>query len=112
MAPELYDMCDRMGFLVMDEAFDEWTRGKKKWVTGHNVQPPGFDGYHEDFRKMGGCGYPAIWSGATAIIHPSSCGASATRLITPAILSGILPAPAGSNRECWTPTYFREWRGN
>ena len=22
--PELYDLCDSMGFLVMDEAFDEW----------------------------------------------------------------------------------------
>ncbi len=27
-APELLDLCDRMGFLVMDEAFDTWTRGK------------------------------------------------------------------------------------
>lgn len=29
-APELLDLCDRMGFLVMDEAFDCWRRGKKK----------------------------------------------------------------------------------
>jgi beta-galactosidase len=29
-APELLDLCDRMGFLVMDEAFDCWQRGKKK----------------------------------------------------------------------------------
>lgn len=28
-APQLLDMCDRMGFLVMDEAFDEWRIGKK-----------------------------------------------------------------------------------
>jgi beta-galactosidase len=27
-APELLDLCDRMGFLVMDEAFDEWKRNK------------------------------------------------------------------------------------
>lgn len=27
-APELLDLCDRLGFLVMDEAFDEWRRGK------------------------------------------------------------------------------------
>ena len=27
-APEFLDLCDRMGFLVMDEAFDEWTHGK------------------------------------------------------------------------------------
>ena len=27
-APELLDMCDRMGFIVMDEAFDMWKTGK------------------------------------------------------------------------------------
>lgn len=27
-APEFLDLCDRMGFLVMAEAFDEWTLGK------------------------------------------------------------------------------------
>ncbi|HET7626271.1 MAG TPA: beta-galactosidase GalB [Verrucomicrobiae bacterium] len=29
-APELLDLADRMGFVVMDEAFDCWERGKKK----------------------------------------------------------------------------------
>jgi beta-galactosidase len=28
-APELLDLCDRMGFVVMDEAFDCWVRAKK-----------------------------------------------------------------------------------
>jgi beta-galactosidase len=28
MAPEFMDLCDRMGFLVQDEVFDEWTVGK------------------------------------------------------------------------------------
>jgi beta-galactosidase len=27
-APEFLDLCDRLGFLVMDEAFDEWTSAK------------------------------------------------------------------------------------
>jgi beta-galactosidase len=31
-APELLDLCDRMGFLVMDESFDEWTMGKSPAV--------------------------------------------------------------------------------
>ncbi len=26
-APEFYDMCDSMGFYVLDEAFDEWNKG-------------------------------------------------------------------------------------
>lgn len=29
-APEFLDLCDRMGFLVMDEAFDMWTKKKTK----------------------------------------------------------------------------------
>ena len=30
-APELLDLCDRMGFIVMDEAFDMWKRRKTKY---------------------------------------------------------------------------------
>jgi beta-galactosidase len=33
-APELLDLCDRMGFLVMDEAFDEWIRSKTTFGYG------------------------------------------------------------------------------
>ena len=47
--PELYDLCDRMGLLVQDEAFDEWELGKNKWVAGWNVGVPSRDGYHTHF---------------------------------------------------------------
>lgn len=47
--PELYDLCDEMGFLVIDEAFDEWEAPKNKWYLGHNVYPPKHEGYAEDF---------------------------------------------------------------
>ncbi len=30
-APEFLDLCDRLGFLVMDEAFDEWQHGKNRY---------------------------------------------------------------------------------
>ena len=30
-APELLDLCDRMGFIVMDEAFDMWKKEKTKF---------------------------------------------------------------------------------
>ncbi|MFH1194095.1 MAG: glycoside hydrolase family 2 TIM barrel-domain containing protein [bacterium] len=33
-APELLDLCDSMGFLVMDEAFDEWIRNKTLYGYG------------------------------------------------------------------------------
>jgi beta-galactosidase len=32
--PELLDLCDRMGFLVMDEAFDEWKQSKTMYGYG------------------------------------------------------------------------------
>lgn len=48
-SPELYELCDEMGFLVIDEAFDEWEGPKNKWTTGHNVYPPKHQGYAEDF---------------------------------------------------------------
>ena len=51
MAPELYDLCDRLGLLVMDEAFDEWIEGKHKWIQGWNAGKPGTDGYHEVFEE-------------------------------------------------------------
>jgi len=34
-APELLDLCDEMGFMVMDEAFDEWKKPKCK--NGYNL---------------------------------------------------------------------------
>jgi len=47
--PELLDLCDRLGFLVMDEAFDEFTPSKNKWVTGYNQGIPSHFGYGEIF---------------------------------------------------------------
>ena len=49
--PELYELCDELGFLVIDEAFDEWENPKNKWHQGHNVYPPRHQGYYEDFPR-------------------------------------------------------------
>ncbi|MCX6896417.1 MAG: DUF4982 domain-containing protein, partial [Verrucomicrobia bacterium] len=47
-APELLDLCDHMGFLVMDEAFDCWKKGKN--VNDYSVL---FDDWHEaDLRAL------------------------------------------------------------
>lgn len=51
--PELLDLCDELGFLTMDEAFDEWEGPKNKWWQGHNVYPPKRFGYFEDFPEWG-----------------------------------------------------------
>jgi beta-galactosidase len=47
----LYDLCDKLGLLVQDEAFDEWEVGKNKWIKGWNVGTPGKDGYNKDFKE-------------------------------------------------------------
>ncbi len=47
--PALLDLCDRLGLMVIDEAFDEWEGCKNKWWQGHNVYPPKHYGYAEDF---------------------------------------------------------------
>jgi beta-galactosidase len=49
--PELLNLCDRLGFLVMDEAFDEFTPSKNKWVTGRNSGVPSRFGYGEMFAQ-------------------------------------------------------------
>lgn len=50
-APALYELCDEMGFLVMDEGFDEWEFAKRKWLQGWNVGTPGFDGSYDFFEE-------------------------------------------------------------
>lgn len=52
-SPALYDLCDELGFLVFDEAFDEWEFAKKKWVKGWNVGVPEFQGAYEFFADWG-----------------------------------------------------------
>lgn len=43
-APEWLDLCDKMGFLVMDEAFDAWTWDKENTPYNYNLY---FDKWHE-----------------------------------------------------------------
>ncbi|MBP3566961.1 MAG: DUF4982 domain-containing protein [Paraprevotella sp.] len=50
-APDVYELCDEMGFVVMDEAFDEWEYPKRKWVEGWNVGKPGYDGSADFFNE-------------------------------------------------------------
>lgn len=50
-APVVYDLCDSLGLLVMDEASDEWEFPKRKWVKGWNVGEPSFDGSFDFFEE-------------------------------------------------------------
>ncbi len=50
-ATDLYDVCDSLGMLVKDEAFDEWEYPKKKWITGWNRGKYGYQGSSQYFRE-------------------------------------------------------------
>ena len=50
-ATDLYDLCDEMGILVIDEAFDEWEYPKHKWLMGWNAGEPGLQGTASYFKE-------------------------------------------------------------
>lgn len=52
-APDLYELCDELGLLVMNEAYDEWEYPKRKWIEGWNVGTPGFEGSYDFFEEWG-----------------------------------------------------------
>ncbi|MDO9155067.1 MAG: glycoside hydrolase family 2 TIM barrel-domain containing protein [Paludibacter sp.] len=52
-APDLYALCDELGLLVMNEAYDEWEFPKRKWLEGWNVGTPGFQGSYDFFEEWG-----------------------------------------------------------
>lgn len=52
-ATDLYELCDELGILVLNEAFDEWEFPKRKWIEGWNVGTPGFQGSYDFFEEWG-----------------------------------------------------------
>lgn len=52
-APDLYELCDELGLLVLNEAFDEWEFPKRKWLQGWNQGTPGFEGSFDFFEEWG-----------------------------------------------------------
>lgn len=50
-APDVYDLCDELGFLVMDEGSDEWEFPKRKWVSGWNNGTPAYYGTFDFFEE-------------------------------------------------------------
>ena len=50
-APVVYDLCDSLGLLVMDEASDEWEFPKRKWLKGWNQGDPGYEGTFDFFEE-------------------------------------------------------------
>jgi beta-galactosidase len=59
-APEFLDLCDRMGFLVMNETFDEWRVGKGQ------IGPYGYSLYFDEWHERDATDF--IWRDRN---HPS-----------------------------------------
>lgn len=53
-APDFYELCDELGLLVLNEAFDEWEFPKRKWLRGWNVGEPGYEGSYDFFEEWSG----------------------------------------------------------
>ncbi len=51
--PDVYELCDELGLLVMNEVFDEWEFPKRKWIKGWNAGEPGFQGTYDFFEEWG-----------------------------------------------------------
>ncbi|KRB59793.1 sugar-binding domain-containing protein [Flavobacterium sp. Root186] len=52
-APVFYELCDQLGILVLNEAYDEWEFPKRKWLEGWNYGTPGFEGSFDIFAEYG-----------------------------------------------------------
>ena len=61
-APELLDMCDRMGFLVMDEAFDEWRQARYTYGSHMHFDVTGLDDLRSMLRRDRNHPSVVIWS--------------------------------------------------
>ncbi|HEX7072093.1 MAG TPA: beta-galactosidase GalB [Rhodothermales bacterium] len=99
-APELLDLADRMGFLVMDEAFDMWRRGKSPY--DYSLY---WDEWHErDLRDfiLRDRNHPSVilWSIGNEILEQwDSTGIEMTRELARIVreLDPTRPVTAGNN---------------
>jgi beta-galactosidase/beta-glucuronidase len=48
---DLYELCDELGILVLNEMYDEWEFPKRKWLEGWNVGTPDFQGSYDIFKE-------------------------------------------------------------
>ncbi|MCX7985100.1 MAG: DUF4982 domain-containing protein [Bacteroidetes bacterium] len=103
-APELLDLCDRMGFLVMDEAFDVWKIGKTKYDYSLDWD----EWYEQDLRAMvlRDRNHPSVivWSIGNEVMEQwdknESLGVALTKKLTSIIkeLDPTRPITAACNR--------------
>lgn len=108
-APELLDLCDRMGFVVMDEAFDMWKKGKTKFDYSLD-----WDAWHKrdlDDMVLRDRNHPSIviWSIGNEISEQwspedSSSGATIAKELTGLIRQLDVTRPITSNCNKTTPS--------
>jgi beta-galactosidase len=106
-APELLDLADRMGFIIMDEAFDMWRKKKTEFDYGND-----FDMWHKrDLEDMvlRDRNHPSvfIWSIGNEILEQwDSTGIPLTRELVGIIKNLDTTRPVTSNCNDPSPTSF------
>ncbi len=87
-APEFYDLCDKMGFYVFDEAFDEWTRD---WTLNYTLNTRGKSkfGYHLYFKQWYETDLRAMLHRVTATTRVLCCIVLATKSPTSLTMMAI-----------------------
>jgi beta-galactosidase len=104
-APELLELCDKMGFLVMDEAFDMWRKKKNKFDYFSD-----FDEWHQrDLEDMvlRDRNHPSVfmWSIGNEIREQfDSTGISITRELVDIIKAIDTTRPVTAALSEWNPT--------
>lgn len=107
-SPEFYDMCDSMGFLVMDEVFDEWI-ASWPWVKYKNQGKVKY-GYHLNFEEWAETdlkdiivrdrNHPSVFMWSVGNEIPDQCYAEGPKRLKPLIdivhkLDATRPVTAG-----------------
>jgi len=106
-APELLDLCDKMGFIVMDEAFDIWAKEKTKY--DYHLDYP--EWHKRDLEDMivRDRNHPSvfIWSIGNEVSeqwdHKDSSGSVITKELVGIIKSLDTTRPITSNCNDWSP---------
>jgi beta-galactosidase len=106
-APELLDLCDRMGFIIMDEAFDMWAKEKTKY--DYHLDYPEWHKRDLEDMVLRDRNHPSvfIWSIGNEVSEQwdkkDPSGVAITKELTAIVKDLDTTRPVTSNMNEWSP---------
>ena len=106
-APELLDLCDRMGFIIMDEAFDMWAKEKTKY--DYHIDYPEWHKRDLEDMVLRDRNHPSvfIWSIGNEVSEQwdkkDPSGMAITKELTAIVKNLDTTRPVTSNMNEWSP---------